>query len=837
MLARWLLACTLPLSGACGPALPVVPLPPARPAPEFHLEAPTGTVAWRGADALESAAISLPAAEPSTFDGVMPLPDGWTQLDAARGRLRTWSHPLPFHTDMPRPNYAPMGARLLRGEQEIPYINDIGDLRGGGWFVDKGDIHLLTMESPLAWTTPPVLHAPELAARERRRRWTDPGASAADFVRTEVTTDRVTRPGLHLPSGGSIRFELAIPPEATLTWGAALLEDLLVRDAPPAGVRAKVSIDGRAVAEASVAAAWQPGTLDLAPWAGRTVSLELAAEAMAPGEEGHLVFTTPTVHVRTARPVRRIVVIGIDTLRQDSLKTSGYSRQTAPELDAWASQFVVYDNAWAPAPRTRPSFRAALTGRYPLAAIHAPTLAERLLPLGFRTAGVVANVHLVPRFGFNSGFEHWYYENGARAADQLDRGLAWLRGHAEEDSFLFVHLMDPHTWYNAPSPFGERFQKGTRPARVPEVFDRWQVYQLMRRPGFGDAERAWIRAAYDGEIAYLGHAISRFLMELDALPGETLTVVHSDHGEEFWDHDGFEHNHTLYDELVRAMLWIRTPGGWGGGPHRIADPVGLIDIVPTVMDLVGQPSTDTDGVSLRPTLAPGGALAARPLMLGHLMFGKERWGVVADGFKYILHTTSGQEELYDLGEDPRERDDLAAGAPPERLAAMRAAMERASGWPVRRGWRLTLLRPAAFSIAFEGPILGAGILDPEAGRETRANLEWGETPEVEVAEVGRVRVAAERMSFAPGPDAYGETVWIACDGPCPPAILTSGPAAGVPLGSGALKLGSLALEAREGTLVLPTTTERDALNASLPAGAPEPGQMQALEELGYIEPD
>ncbi|MFN7146015.1 MAG: sulfatase, partial [Myxococcota bacterium] len=338
-----------------------------------------------------------------------------------------------------------------------------------------------------------------------------------------------------------------------------------------------------------------------------------------------------------------MVVVGIDTLRPDALGVYGYTertgRSTSPELDAWADQAVLFENAWAPAPRTRPSFRTALTGRQPLAAAAAPTVAEAFAAEGFRTAGIVANVHLVPRFGFNDGFEHWHYENGARADVQIARALAWQEAHAGEDTFLFLHIMDPHTFYNAPDPWGSRFQQGKRPADVPEVFDRWNVYTLLARPGFGEAEKRWIRGAYDGEVAYTSEMLGRFFAALEEIPGKTLTAVHTDHGEEFFEHDGFEHNHSLYDELVRVALWVRPPGGRSGTP-RVDAPVGLVDLAPTLLDLVGASPVATDGRSFAAYVDPARAderanpnatLRTRPLPTGQLMLGQKRWGVVKDG--------------------------------------------------------------------------------------------------------------------------------------------------------------------------------------------------------------
>jgi arylsulfatase A-like enzyme len=534
-------------------------------------------------------------------------------------------------------------------------------------------------------------------------------------------------------------------------------------------------------------------------------------------------------------------VVGIDTLRWDALGLNGRERATSPELDAWAGDAVAFDDARAPAPRTRPSFRTALTGRYPGAARATRQTAAVLRAHGFRTAGFAANVHLVPRFGFNEGFEHWHYENGAKAGDQVDRALAWIAAHEREDWYVFVHLMDPHTWYNAPLPFGVRFTGGRHPKSLPDPFDRWQVDAAMRRKTLTDADKELVRGAYDGEVAYTSHALERLLRQRDA--GRRLTVIHSDHGEEFWDHGGFEHNHSLYDELVKALLVVRPPDGWGGGPHRVAAPVGLQDIAPTLLDLLEIPVADrppTDGVSLRPYLDStrpddglATVLAERALYQGHLMFDTERWSTTHRGHKYILHTGSGREELYDLRADPREQAPLPSdhGLLPE----LRSALSRATGWPVGPGWRLTVRvsGPGAWGIRFDAPIAAAGIIDPEALREVRANLEWGERPTITVAEVGRVSLSADhtQLLFEPGPKADDQVLYIRCEAACPAGVF-QGVGMEVALAPGDHEVAGTKLRATPGTVIEPAGDDADAL-----ATPTDSLQLEALKLLGYLDGD
>ena len=154
---------------------------------------------------------------------------------------------------------------------------------------------------------------------------------------------------------------------------------------------------------------------------------------------------------------------------------------------------------------------------------------------GFSTAGVVANVHLSPLLGMSAGYQHWDYHDGDIAENQVDRALAWLTARRTEDSFLFVHFMDPHVFYLAPGEHRDRFTEGLSPGGVPDRFNRWSIASREEVTPLTDEERAFIEARYDGELSYLDAQLGRLIHSTLALPGETLIILHSDHGEEFWE--------------------------------------------------------------------------------------------------------------------------------------------------------------------------------------------------------------------------------------------------------------------------------------------------------------
>jgi arylsulfatase A-like enzyme len=732
--------------------------------------------------------------------------------------------------------------RLLEGEREVPYrygITLVGPIGTPPlWEIAHDEIIVASETSPAAWDDPPVLVHTTSARAEARMSVSASGLAPSEFVRFQTTIDAETREGILLPAPSKATFSIDVPPSARLLFASAIARSPVAASGSAATLR--VLVDGQVVWEEARAMAdgFREAAIDLGAWSGKRVALTLESQPKGDPTRAYGFFAAPRI-VGAPSPTgpRRIVVIGLDTTRVDHLGAYGYARGTSPGLDAFARESVVFKHAYAPAPRTRPSFRTSTTGRWPLRAINAPTFGEVLARQGFATAGIVANVHLTPRMGFADGFDYWRYENSATATSQVDRAIGWLDAHRDVDSFLFLHFMDPHLHYNAPPPYLDRFTVGLDRGTLPDRFNRWAVYRLM--DVLTDEQKKWIAARYDGELAYLDAELVRLFQALEALPGNTLTVIHSDHGEELWDHGAFEHNHTLYDELVRAVMIVRPPGGITEGPVEVAKLVSLADIAPTLYDLAGVADPpESDGTSLRAMidgsrkdgLLPLEAmLDERPIPIGHLMFDTERWAVVYRDKKYILETMSGAEELYDLAADPGEKNDLAGSGAP--LDLYRQKLGEATGWPVGAGWRIEIshLR-APIAIEFDADVQEAGVIDPEAGREVRANLEWGEVPKLLPKEVAEVSVQGRVVHVAPGATPSG-TIYVLGPGPKAKGTVVA-PTGSAPLRSGAVRAGDTSLHATPGTLILVRDTEAQAL-----AEEQDPDAIDALKALGYVGGD
>jgi len=406
---------------------------------------------------------------------------------------------------------------------------------------------------------------------------------------------------------------------------------------------------------------------------------------------------------------RPVVLIVVDTLRADHLGVYGYDeRPTSPNIDRWAQRGLVFERAWATSPWTLPSFGSMLTGRLPtvhfagievdadsgvaagvvaarsLATLNedTPSLAEVLQQQGFATGALVSNPLLDPRFGMGRGFADYdAFEtdntNLRPATETVDKALEWIDHNRDRPFFLMVHFFEPHMDYGAPAPFRGRFADAETGFELP-VKGLWPMRNRVEE--IGTEERDFIRAAYDEEIAYVDAEIGRFLDQLEqrAVLDEALVVLTSDHGEEFFEHGGFEHGHAMYDEVLRVPMILWGPQVASG---REPMPVSLIDVMPTVLDAAGVTMAagrvgETGEGSLGPL--PGLSLldAARPtwplrrsLIAERLHYGPETKAIVSWPYKAILDIEAGSAKLFDLATDPAERDDLA-GVRPAQLSEL-----------------------------------------------------------------------------------------------------------------------------------------------------------------------
>ncbi|MEE8311566.1 MAG: sulfatase [Candidatus Binatia bacterium] len=371
--------------------------------------------------------------------------------------------------------------------------------------------------------------------------------------------------------------------------------------------------------------------------------------------------------LRIHRPTS-VVFIVIDTLRADRTSLAGYERDTTPSLAELATESVVFEQAFSSAPSTIPSVPQMFTSSYFPAFQRRRTLPAVLADAGYETSAAIVNNPWAGKW--IGGLEPSFGElaHGDFPADEItDRALAWIDANPSRPLALYLHYLDPHTPYEAPPPYAERFIDSSYRGPLGLSFHE---PGLAMDPKLTAADRGRIADLYDGNVLYADAAIGRLLEGLRArgILEDALVVVTADHGEELWDHDGFFHGHTLYDELLHVPLLVRFPGAWRGGT-RVTTPVGTVDVLPSIVDVLvrgGVSASVKDdawiGRSLV-TLLEDATPAPRTLFatVGRANERKPpRHAVRHEGYKYIATQSDGREELYEPARDPVERSDLVA---------------------------------------------------------------------------------------------------------------------------------------------------------------------------------
>lgn len=402
--------------------------------------------------------------------------------------------------------------------------------------------------------------------------------------------------------------------------------------------------------------------------------------------------------VPAGRKPRQVVLVVVDTLRADYLSCYSEAAPPTKTIDAVAQQSLFFKRPRSSAPWTFPSVSSILTGLSP--SVHlglrpfdalpdeVKTLAMRMSDAGFLTAAFVRNPALRSYTHIDRGFDEYHYQREPHppsalaeillrpclpeiylpqvgAATQTRRAAEWIAANRDRDFFLWVHYFDPHMAYNPPREFQP---EGSAPRQIGRNFeDAARVRGGFLNP---DAvERQWIRDLYAGEVRATDRDMGGLFQVLrdNNLFDDATIVFTADHGDELWEHEGFEHGHTMYDEVLGVPLFLKLPGGVLA--QSIDEPVSNQSIAASVLEIAQVPYApaeltapplvrrDTPGGELRLSVEP------RPLVSSGILYFEARTAVVFDGFKFIQFHVSKRQELYDLRADPGEQNNLAALRP------------------------------------------------------------------------------------------------------------------------------------------------------------------------------
>lgn len=371
-----------------------------------------------------------------------------------------------------------------------------------------------------------------------------------------------------------------------------------------------------------------------------------------------------------ARP--NLILISVDTLRQDHLSVYGYHRQTTANIDRLLESGVRFNNAHCNVPLTNPSFASLYTSAYPHdtgatrngvpMVKSAETLAEILKRNGYSTAAFLSNWPLKARISnLDKGFDlyddnffkkRWVFFNNERGAKQVtELANRWLDSRPREPFFLWAHYSDPHAPYLLHRGFAFPSPKGPRS----EAQDRAD--------------------AYDSEVAYTDHYIGELLDKIKALGMDrhSLIVFTADHGEELGEHGYIGHGRHVYEPSMRIPFGVSGPGIPSG--VKVDAQVELLDLAPTMLAYASLPRAKAmKGRNILPYVQGLKSWPARFLIYYETYPGAVRveaaeklvdinrpsWiGLKIDDLKVSCHLSGSRWEMYNLQADPGENKNLA----------------------------------------------------------------------------------------------------------------------------------------------------------------------------------
>ncbi len=363
-----------------------------------------------------------------------------------------------------------------------------------------------------------------------------------------------------------------------------------------------------------------------------------------------------------------VIVVSIDTLRSDRLPIYGSKRIETPAIDALAKEGIVYERAYSQVPLTLPSHTSILTGQFPVdhgvrdntgylfEATQHPFLPLLLKGAGYATGAAVSSFVLRGETGLAAGFDYYEGAIDLRTGEALGRSqrpggetaalaLDWVKKQGSGPFFLLLHLYEPHSPYEPVEPFRSRYAD-----------------------------------SYDGEIATADSIVGRFFDALKeaGIYDRATVILLSDHGEGLGDHGEEEHGILLYREALQVPLILKLPKGRLGG-RRVATPVSLVDVAPTVLQLAGVAlPKELDGKPLPVETNEKPAAGAERTIYAETYYPRLHlgWNELTSLIRGPHHLIQGPvPELFDLTADPGEKNDVLQS---ERRAysEMRAALAK-----------------------------------------------------------------------------------------------------------------------------------------------------------------
>jgi len=553
-----------------------------------------------------------------------------------------------------------------------------------------------------------VMHAGEkTAAAVRYVRLTKKSAVAAptdeSAVAGALTVNRDG--GLFLPQGAGLDYYL-VPTKGMTFVGQAhggTVEVWAGRD----GKKAKKLGEGTTLKIALKGLGDQPIRLMLRGKSGDAIL------------KGAKLVTNAKTNVPKVAAPQYVIFWLIDTLRADKLdfynvpNANRRPKPATPHLTAMSKEATIFEPFWVQGNESKASHASLFTGTYPvrhkvynhkakLRDTHT-TLAEAFATAGYVTGGFVSNGYISDKWNYTQGFKKKNFSNFIRegkannAKAVTNAAIRWIDKNKAKPFYLYLGTSDPHVTYRAHKKLIGKYDRGAPyTGRYMKNLTGTELGQLKSKrkpPSQRDQQR--IEALYENEIEFNDHHFGRLVAHLKKLGiyEQTMIIISSDHGDEFWEHGSCGHGHSLHQELVSVPLVIRMPGAFPKGKRVTAGAEG-VDLLPTVQKLLNQPvATDNQGRDVRPLAWTKGRVYPSAIIASQ---GIGSYALQVGRAKVVMRSESSIK-VYDVLNDPAERTDQFG----EKLTLSAAALDplslflsRAKGWKkAEMGAPNNLIRP------------------------------------------------------------------------------------------------------------------------------------------------
>lgn len=537
------------------------------------------------------------------------------------------------------------------------------------------------------------------------------------------------------PSTGRFRFGLLVLPPSDGTTSAPMTFSVAASRGLGWDQLFTRTVEGETAGKHG--AAWFD--LEIPPNRGgsKRLALEVRAADPIPVQETPVGVWVSPVFFAPGRTYRGVILLSMDTVRWDFVGPDASGRSLTPNLDRLAEEGVLFDRAYAAAAWTVPSHASMLTGLVPRRhgvldfsdriSCGTKTIAETLSDEGFLCFACTGGGAVSNSFGFTRGFLEASESEGREEPDAstpvFQTAVRFLKRAKGNDFFLFLHTYQFHDPLNPPEEVLRRLNPGRHLSMTSVSLADMVAGRRKYRP-LPPEQVDGLRDLYRAEAATIDERLVGPLVAYlkdEGLYDSTLLIITSDHGEELFDHGGWQHAHSLYDEVVHVPLVVKLPNGRYAGT-RVGTSVSLVDVVPTILDALRlKRTTSYDGSSVLPMLAGARRTDHACFMevteLRDKPIFKRKLGVVRGNFKLIINeafddwqdhldhppAASDPVQLFDLTHDPAETVNCISQHP----ETVRSLMDLLRGYAALRRMEAS---PSALNRETESELRALGYL-------------------------------------------------------------------------------------------------------------------------------